>query len=273
MIIAQISDLHVQAAGQKAYGIVDTNGLLAAAIAQLNRLTPQPDVVIATGDLVDEGTPAEYAMLKTLLAPLKAPLYLALGNHDERTAFRQVFPELPYVPATGFIHYTIEDYPLRLIVLDTLVAGEGYGDMDAPRLAWLTAQLAAQPQRPTVILMHHPPFATGLEGMDRLRCRGHAALAALIAQYPNVQRVACGHLHRSVQTAWAGTMGSVAPSVAHQVALKLTVDQPPAFVMEPPALQLHLWHGEAGLVTHTAYIGDFDAYSYITKEPIALYAG
>lgn len=82
MIIAQISDLHVQPAGQKAYGIVDTNRHLAAAVQQLNRLTPQPDIVVATGDLVDERTEAEYRMLKELLAPLKAPLYFVMGNHD-----------------------------------------------------------------------------------------------------------------------------------------------------------------------------------------------
>ena len=272
MIIAQISDLHVQPAGHQAYGIVDTNRLLAAAIAQLNRLQPQPDLVVASGDLVDERTEAEYEMLKALLAPLRAPLYLAMGNHDNRTAFRHVFPQLSYVPPTGFVHYVLDDYPVRIIVLDTLVDGAGYGDMDAEQLVWLQAQLAAQSNKPTLIFMHHPPFATGLLGMDQSRCRGNAALADLIAQYPNVQRVACGHLHRSIQTMWAGTVGSVAPSVAHQVALKLTAAQSPAFVMEPPAFHLHLWDDATGLVTHTAFIGEFAAYSYQTKAAIALYA-
>lgn len=271
MIIAQISDLHVQPAGDKAYGIVDTNRYLQTAVEQLNRLQPQPDLVVATGDLVDEGTEAEYAMLRELVAPLRAPLFFVMGNHDNRTAFRKVFPHLPYVPVEGFVQYVLEDWPVRMIMLDTLVDGEGYGDMDAERLTWLASRLAENPHQPTVIFMHHPPFATGLPGMDRLRCQGNEPLAQLIAQYPNVQRVACGHLHRSIQTLWAGTLGSVAPSVAHQVALKLVEDQPAAFVMEPPAFQVHLWHGETGLVTHTAFIGNFDAYSYETKEAIALY--
>jgi 3',5'-cyclic AMP phosphodiesterase CpdA len=270
MIIAQISDLHVQPAGEKAYDIVDTNHFLQAAVEQLNRLRPQPDIVVATGDLVDERTEAEYVMLKELLVPLRSPLYFVMGNHDDRTAFRKIFSDLPYVPKVGFVQYTLEDLPLRIIVLDTLVDGEGYGLMDRDRLAWLEARLAENPDKPTVIFMHHPPFATGLYGMDSLRCRGSEALAALITRYPNVQRVACGHLHRSIQTLWAGTLASVAPSVAHQVALQLKEQQPPAFVMEPPAFQLHLWHEETGLVTHTAFIGDFDAYSYQTKAAIAL---
>ena len=271
MIIVQISDLHVQPAGERAYGIVDTNRHLQAAVQQINRLSPQPDVVVATGDLVDEGSIEEYEQLQALLAPLNAPLYFVMGNHDDRAAFRQVFPNLPYVPAEGFVQYVVEDWPLRLIVLDTLVAGEGYGNIDRDRLTWLGDRLAAAPDQPTVIFMHHPPFESGLYGMDRLRCRGDVALAQLIQQYPNVQRVACGHLHRSIQTVWAGTLCTVAPSTAHQVALQLAADQPPALVMEPPGLHLHLWHESAGLITHTALIGDFDAYSYKTREKITLY--
>ena len=137
---------------RKAYGIVDTNRYLAAAVQQLNRLTPQPDLVVATGDLVDERTEAEYHMLKELLAPLKAPLYFVMGNHDDRATFRQVFPDLPYLPAEGFVQYTLDDFPLRVIVLDTLVDGEGYGELDAERLAWLDAQLAEAPKKA------HPDF-------------------------------------------------------------------------------------------------------------------
>ena len=271
MIIAQISDLHVQPPGAKAYGIVDTNQFLKAAVEQLNRLKTQPDIVVATGDLVDERTEAEYRMLRAILAPLKAPIYFVMGNHDDRVAFRKVFPNLPYMPDEGFVQYVLEDYPLRIITLDTLVDGESYGNIDAERLTWLEAQLAANPHKPTIIFMHHPPFATGLPGMDTLQCRGNEALATLISQYPCVKRVSCGHLHRSIQTMWAGTLGSVAPSVAHQVALKLTPDTANAFVMEPPAFQLHLWQEAMGLVTHTAFIGDFAAYSYQTKAAIALY--
>ena len=271
MIIAQISDLHVQPQGAKAYGIVDTNEYLKAAVLHLNRLKPQPDIVVATGDLVDERTEAEYRMLQAILASLQAPIYFVMGNHDDRVTFRQVFPDLPYMPAEGFVQYVLDDYPLRIIVLDTLVDGESYGYICPERLAWLETQLVEDPNKPTIIFMHHPPFATGLPNMDALQCRGNGALAALISRYHCIQRVSCGHLHRSIQTVWAGTLGSIAPSVAHQVALKLDPDSANALVMEPPAFQLHLWHEALGLVTHTAFIGDFAAYSYKTKAAIALY--
>ncbi len=46
---------------------------------------------------------------------------------------------------------------------------------------------------------------------------GAGTLAAIIARHRQVERVICGHLHRSIQTRWAGTIAMTAPSTAHQV--------------------------------------------------------
>ena len=54
MLIAQITDTHVKHAGKLAYGRVDTLLMLERAVAHLRRLDPQPDVVLLTGDLVDD---------------------------------------------------------------------------------------------------------------------------------------------------------------------------------------------------------------------------
>lgn len=266
MLIAQISDLHIKAAGQLAYGKVDTSAFLQRAIAHLNQMQPRPDLVIATGDLVDGGQVEEYENLRSQFAPLTIPLYLAVGNHDDRHALRQVFTDHAYLPADGFIHYVIEDYPVRLLVLDTLVPQQGYGLMDETRLAWLDHTLAQDLTRPTLVFMHHPPFYSKLNFMDGLMCRGGEAMAAVIARYPQVERVACGHIHRNIQTRWAGTVASVVPSVAHQVTLSLTPEQPIGFALEPPAFHLHIWSDLGGLVTHTISIGQFESYSYKTGE-------
>lgn len=260
MLIAQITDLHVRARGERAYGRVDTNGMLADAVASLIGLDPRPDVVLATGDLVDTGTSDEYAMLADLLAPLPMPLYLIPGNHDSRDGLRAAFPDAAYWPAEGpFLHYVIDEgYPLRLIGLDTVVPGQVGGEMCDSRLAWLEARLVEAPARPTLIFMHHPPFPTGLWGMDDINCRNGVAMAALVARFPCVERVVCGHHHRPIQIRWAGTLGSIAPSTAHQVALDLSANGAAAGIaVEPPAYHLHLWRPKAGLITHTVYVGDY----------------
>jgi 3',5'-cyclic AMP phosphodiesterase CpdA len=260
MLIAQITDTHIKMPGKLAYGRVDTTAMLAACVAQVNQLEPQPDLVVLTGDLVDLGRPEEYALLRQLLAPIKAPLLVIPGNHDEREAMRAAFADGRYFPSEGFLHYTVEDrFPLRIIGLDTLIPMQGGGELCAQRLAWLSAQLEAKPQQPTLLLMHHPPFATGIGHMDELGLQGREAFAALVARHPQIQAILCGHLHRSIHTLVGGRRALTCPSPAHQVVLDLRNDAPSAFSMEPPGYMLHWWNAADGqFVTHTAAIGQYD---------------
>lgn len=258
MLIAQISDFHIKARGKWAYRVVDTASCLKEAVATLARLDPAPDIVVATGDLTDFGRPEEYALLRELLAPLPMPAYLIPGNHDEREAMRRAFAGDGYLPASGFLHYTVDDQPLRLVALDTVIPGESGGALCAERLAWLDRTLAAAPERPTMIIMHHPPFATGIAHMDAIGLAGADAFGDIVARHPQVERVLAGHLHRSIQArVGRHAIASTAPSTAHQVALDLRPDGPAAFLMEPPGYQLHLWRPETGVVTHTAVLGKF----------------
>lgn len=259
MIVAQITDMHIRPRGKIAYGRVDSNAMLAAAVAALEALPRKPDVVIASGDLTDCGLVEEYQVLRDLLSPLSMPVYLVPGNHDRRRELFSEFAREGYLDhSDGFLHYAVDTHPLRLIGLDTLVPGHGHGEMCPERLAWLAARLEEQPDRPTLIFMHHPPFRTGLVDMDNINCRNGTSMAELLRRYDNVERVVCGHHHRPITTRWAGTIGSVAPSTAHQVTLDLIPDGSPAtFTMEPPGFHLHLWSVEAGLVTHGVVVGDF----------------
>ena len=63
-------------------------------------------------------------------------------------------------------------------------------------LRWLAEQLTDAPSRPTIVLMHHPPFTTGIRKMDAMGLDGIEALAAVIGRHPQVERIVCGHLHR-----------------------------------------------------------------------------
>lgn len=260
MMIAQITDMHVRPRGKIAYGRVDTNDLLEAAVATIEALPRKPDVVIASGDLTDCGLAEEYEVLREILAPLSMPVYLVPGNHDRRAElFAEFRSDGYFANDDGFLHYAVEHHPVRLIGVDTVVPGNGHGEMCAARLAWLEKRLAEQPERPTLIFMHHPPFGTGLLDMDRINCRNGEAMADIVRRFDNVERVVCGHHHRPITVRWGGTIGSVSPSTAHQVTLDLIPDASPAtFTMEPPGFHLHMWSPDSGLVTHGVVIGRYD---------------
>jgi 3',5'-cyclic AMP phosphodiesterase CpdA len=255
MLIAQISDLHIRPAGQLAYGVAETNVMAEAAIHALLRLRPMPDVVILTGDATDCGLDEEFAILNGLLDRLPMPVYVVPGNHDRREAMRAALGPRGYLPASGPLDFVVETRPVRLIGLDTLVAGESHGALAEASIAFLEATLAREPTVPTLVFLHHPPFDCGIGHMDRIRLLdGVEAFRTVIARHPQVERVVTGHHHRSVAVRFAGTICQIAPAVTHQVALDLSEESPSCFVLEPPAFLLHHWSDGAGLVTHTAYV-------------------
>lgn len=265
MLIAQISDTHITPEGALAFGHIDTSAFLARAVDHIVHLDPRPDVVLGTGDLVDGGTEAEYARLRHLLSPLPMPVYLIPGNHDDREALRRAFADHAYMPRDGFIQYVVDDGPLRLIAIDTLIPGKPGGRVDADRLGWLDARLAAAPTKPTMIFMHHPPFKTAIDYMDGIGLEGADAMADVVRGHPQVERVVCGHLHRSIQSRWAGTLAMTAPGTAHQVCLDVRQDVGLSLTLEPPGYALHLWRDGLGLVSHVANVGEFPRYTVVAK--------
>jgi Icc protein len=258
MLIGQISDTHISTAGSRNDRFFHTAELLARAVAHLNGLETRPDLVVITGDLVEHGQVEEYERLRKILGPLAMPTFLIPGNHDDRGNLRKVFAHHAYLFSDGrFVQYAVEDWPVRLLALDTLVPGQSGGRLCGQRLAWLEARLAEAPRRPTVVIMHHPPFVTGIAAMDDMGLDGTEAMADVIQRHPQVERVLCGHLHRTIVRRFGGTVACTCPSTGHQIALDLPPAQGLAAVMEPPACMLHLWLGDAGgLVSHVSLIGD-----------------
>jgi Icc protein len=255
MIIVQISDLHIGAPGQLAFGRIDTAACLVRCISNILQLPPRPDVVVASGDLVNAGAPEEYRHLRELLAPLPFPLYLMPGNHDERSALRAEFRDHLYLPSHGTLHYAVDTEEVRLIMLDTVVPGKDGGALDAPQLDWLETTLGAALYRPSVIFMHHPPIKTGIPYMDEiaLAAADAARLGALVAHHCGIERISCGHVHRALQARWSGTTVGICPSTAFQYSLDFRKDAIPLTTEESPGYQVHYWHGTQ-LVTHTVQV-------------------
>lgn len=262
-VIAQISDLHLKPPGVLAYDVADTAAALRRAVDLLNRLTPRPQAVVITGDLVDEGASASYGLLRELLAGLAMPFFLVPGNHDQKDSLRAAFPDHGYLE--GFIEsggrraicFCIEDFPVRLIGLDTVIPGEHGGGLNPERLRWLDRALSQRPSAPTLVFMHHPPFASGIGHMDGEPFIRREELAGIIRRHPQVERVTCGHIHRAFSRRFGGTVATVAPGIGMQLDLDLRPEAPSVFVMEPAGFLIHFWTdlwGDPTLLTHVGTI-------------------
>ena len=250
MIIAQISDTHILArSSDRAEGRSRADDLRRC-VADINR--QQPDAVVHTGDIVQHGLAEEYDHVREILAPLQAPVYVIPGNRDERGALRAAFGDHSYLPRHGdFLHYTVEDHAVRLVALDSTAAGERKGVYCARRRAWLHQVLGGARDKPTILLIHHPPFDIGDHYIGGYRRPREAEeLATVVGRHAQVRRLLCGHVHCPTERQWAGTVATTMASVA--VDVRMDVDIPG--LEDRPMYQLHVTSEEGGIVSRARIV-------------------
>ena len=254
MLIAHLSDMHVSAPGAGLLQFVDGRARLQLALAHIAAMTPRPDALLLTGDLVDHGTPDEYSLLRELLDVVEVPTYLIPGNHDDRAELVAAFGHHAYLPRDGGpLAYVLDELPLRLVGLDTLRDGYHDGELDGPRLQWLDDQLRTAPSTPTVVFMHHPPFATGIWWMDGNPLVGRDEFRAVVAAHPQVRRVIAGHVHHYA----SGQLGTVpcntAPGVSYQALLDLDPSASPKITNDAGPMLLYDFHDGDGVAHPVTY--------------------
>jgi Icc protein len=234
MRIAQISDTHILAKPADAPAGASRAENLRKCVGDINQRGV--DAVIHTGDSVQNGLAEEYAQLREILDDLQPPLYLVPGNRDRRAQLRAAFGHLPCLPKDGdFLHYAVEDHPLRLVAIDSITEGDRKGHFCVRRHAWLEEILAREPDKPTILFIHHPPFDVPEHRYtDGYRHPEEAAdLTALVGRNPQVKRLLCGHVHALHQQRWDGTFATIMPSVAVDLRIQTgsAVDQEPSYLL------------------------------------------
>jgi 3',5'-cyclic-AMP phosphodiesterase len=240
IVIAQISDVHI---GGPKPGAGDR---FSEAIAAINEMSRQPDLVLITGDLTHSGEPTEWAEFRERIGPLRATWDAVRGNHDRRIdAFAG--------------HRSLDLGELHVVLADT--SSDEFGEGDA---AWLEADLAAHAGQPTAIAIHHPPFETGIWWMDCVGMRGADRFEAVVRQHLHVRHVMSGHVHRPITTAWAACLVTVCPSTSVAVAGDLDPGHDPSETNEPPMIALHAYL-PARVVSHVVAVGPTSARSSITS--------
>lgn len=216
----QLTDPHLRAPSCALYG-TDPAWRLSRAVESINAEHGDAAFVVITGDLADRGEPAAYHALAECLAPLRMPVHLAVGNHDDRSAFSAAFPGTP-VTQDGFVQYAFGAGGLRHVVLDSLHPGAAWGALCERRAAWLAAELASSALQPVMLYIHHPPCPVGMAAMDRISLRDAGPLRdALGPHRARIRHLFFGHLHRPMAGSWLGIPLSTVRGTNHQVALQL----------------------------------------------------
>ncbi len=247
MYIAQLSDLHVVADAKRLYDFVETNSVCAEAFAYLKGSSVPFDCIVISGDTVNCGTKAAYAMLERILDACHKPLFTIPGNHDT-PHFLRTIAKGRYHRATGTkMDYVVDDYPLRLVFLDTTSPGDVHGILTADQLAWVSDTLKNN-EKPTMIFMHHHPVSTGNAHMDPIFCRNGQELIDLVRSFPHLQAISCGHTHRAIFQRRSGVTVMTAPSLVTGIVSDFH-DAKGYFYRTESSFLIHRYIPEEGLIS------------------------
>ncbi len=226
-----ISDLHILAEEDRRQHGADTAAILRQAVPMMNAL--RPDFIIASGDLISDESEESYRRLRTLLQPVETPIHFMLGNHDDRRAFRRVFrPGEP--PSADPVCQAFEWGGMRFLLLDSMLPGKVEGRLAGDQLDWLEAELAAHPDRPTWVFLHHQPLPVYIRWLDALGLQNQKEFLSVLARHPQVEVVGYGHVHQVRRWRYRGVLFVSVPALAFQFS---SLSQEPEITLETPGFR------------------------------------
>ena len=208
--IVQITDLHILADEEATISGVNTSHSLAKVIDDIQSLTPPPELVIASGDLTDDGPEVAYQNLQKLLNRLSCPVYVMAGNHDETEVMNSVLPgdNIFSQRQSGCDNW-------QLIFVNTKIEGGSYGFVSSDELAWLQQQLAKAGDQPVLLAMHHTPLKLCASATCQLENADE--LLAVVQRHANVKGLIAGHTHNDVEEVRGNLRIMTTPSTMVQV--------------------------------------------------------
>ena len=222
--VLHISDTHLVGGGQDLHDAVDSEARLRQIFAELEASHARPEALIFTGDLADKGEVDAYRVLREIVEPiaesLDATVVWAMGNHDDRAAFRTSLLDEPASAAP--IDRVVDVNGLRIITIDSTVPDHHHGEITADQLSWLADELSQPAPHGTILAMHHPPVPCVQDLAVLVELRDQDDLAEVV-RGSDVRSILAGHLHYSTTAMFAGVPVSVASATCYTQDLNVPV--------------------------------------------------
>jgi Icc protein len=206
-LIAQLSDCHLPADPQQRYRGINPYQNLQTLLQKVQDI--EPDLVLASGDLSEDGSRQSYQALRQLLEPLDVPVLALPGNHDDSGLLAEIFPDSP----TDTIRVS-EHGPWQLVRLNSSLPGKVDGCLSEKTVSELEHHLRNERQRPRLIALHHQPIPVGSPWIDKYPLLEPQAFLKIIDRHPDIKAVVWGHVHQAFAADRKGTSMLGGPSSA-----------------------------------------------------------
>jgi Icc protein len=205
--IVQISDCHLPADRSQGYRQINPHENLQTLMRKVSAL--KPDLLLATGDLSEDGSVTSYRTLQGIFNPLRVPVLALPGNHDDPGLLADAFPGSPVDTISVSEHGS-----WRIIRLNSTIPGKPEGRIDEGTLDELEGFLAHNDQLPCLLALHHQPVMIGSPWIDKYPLVEPEGLLGLIDRYSHVKAVVWGHIHQVFEADRNGTAMLGGPSSA-----------------------------------------------------------
>jgi Icc protein len=243
--LVQITDCHLLAEPDGRLRDVDTQATLAAVVERVR--AEAPDVVLATGDLSQDGTPASYRRFKALAGRLGTPVHCLPGNHDHPATLAGV------LPGDGIhVGRQLVAAGWQIIFLDSTIAGEDDGELAAAELSALDAALGGDRENHALVCLHHHPLAVGGAWRDFVSLANPDALFAVLDRHPRVRGLLWGHIHQPFDGARGALRLMATPSTCFQ--FKRTPGGELGIADDPPGYRSIRLHADGGIETEVRWL-------------------
>jgi Icc protein len=179
--------------------------------AALTRGPHSPDVIVVTGDVVQDESREGYEYFRDSLRNCGVPVLVTSGNHDDPLMMSDVLHSQPFE-----VDRSIRFDQWSVIAVSTHLLGEDAGGLGERRRANLARSIAEQQDQHVLICMHHHPIPMGSLWLDAVALRDAEEFLGLVDKFENVRAVTCGHVHQASQRDRNGVTYFTAPSTCSQ---------------------------------------------------------
>jgi len=212
VLLVQLTDSHLFAeANGKLLGM-DTQDSLQRVIERLLEEQPRIDLILASGDLSQDGSAESYRRFRQLTSVIPAPARWIPGNHDELPAMRAACGD------SDLLEPIVDLGAWRIVLLNSSIPGSVPGHLAEDQLQLLERALSEAPERHHLICFHHHPVPIGCRWMEPIGLANPEALFAVLDRFPQVRALLWGHIHQEFDQSRNGARLLASPSTCVQFA-------------------------------------------------------
>lgn len=222
--VLQVSDCHVPLNPETPYRGQSADRNLASLLPSVRRW--QPDLLLVTGDVSEDGSAAAYGRVSAQLSTAGAPVLATPGNHDDLVTMRRYFPRGAW---DGVCAYHSRNW--AILLLDSTIPGAVPGRVSPDTLDSLETELGKPGAEHVLLALHHQPVPVHSPWIDRYPLEAPETLFEVIDRHPRVRGVVWGHVHQEFRAerngvALLGSPSTVANSLPGRAVFTLDLAGP-----------------------------------------------